>query len=76
MVRRAIIETAPAEQKKQNNQEKDNPHRLSSVEAACAAIRDQSDYPDIAEWTDYFLHSRASDADALGAFAPRDGRAP
>src|SRR2546429_186759 len=46
------------------------------IEAAGAAIRDQSDSPDIAEWTDYFLHSRASDADALGAFAPRDGRAP
>jgi predicted phosphodiesterase len=46
------------------------------IEAACAAIRDQSDYPDVTEWTDYFLHSRASDADALGAFAPRDGRVP
>ena len=45
------------------------------IEAACAAIGEQSDYPDVAEWTDYFLHSRASDADALGAFAPRDGRA-
>jgi hypothetical protein len=30
----------------------------------------------VAEWTDYFLYSRASDADALGAFSPRDGRAP
>src|SRR5205823_11674260 len=50
-------------------------HRTSyDIEAACAAIGDQSDYPDVAEWTDYFLHSRASDADALGAFAPRDGR--
>jgi len=46
------------------------------IEAACAAIGEQSDYPDVAEWTDYFLYSRASDADALGAFAPRDGRAP
>ena len=45
------------------------------VEAACAAIGEQSDYPDVAEWTDYFLYSRASDADALAAFAPRDGRA-
>ena len=43
--------------------------------AACAAIRDQSGYPDAAEWADYFVHARASDADALGAFAPRDGRA-
>jgi hypothetical protein len=29
---------------------------------------------DVAEWTDYFLHARATDADALAAFAPRDGR--
>src|SRR5436190_1149720 len=46
------------------------------IEAACAAIAEQSDYPDVAEWADYFLNSRASDADALGAFAPRDGRTP
>jgi hypothetical protein len=44
------------------------------VEAACTTIREQSDYPDVAEWADYFLHSRASDADALAAFGPRDGR--
>jgi diadenosine tetraphosphatase ApaH/serine/threonine PP2A family protein phosphatase len=46
------------------------------AEAACAAIRDQSGYPDVAEWADYFVHAKASDADALGAFGPRDGRAP
>jgi hypothetical protein len=40
------------------------------IEAACAAIQNQPDYPDVAEWTDYFLHFRASDADALGAFPP------
>jgi predicted phosphodiesterase len=51
-------------------------HTSYDIEAACAAIRDRSDYPDVAEWADYFLHSRASDADALGAFAPRDGRVP
>ena len=45
------------------------------AEAACAAIADQSGYPDVAEWADYFVHARATDADALGAFAPRDGRA-
>ena len=43
------------------------------IEAACAGLCEQSDYPDVAEWADYFLYSRASDADA---FAPRDGRAP
>jgi predicted phosphodiesterase len=44
------------------------------VPAACAAVCAESAYPDIAEWTDYFLHSRASDADALAVMAPRDGR--
>jgi hypothetical protein len=37
MVRRAIIETAPAEQKKQNNQKNDKPHRFPPVEAAHSA---------------------------------------
>ncbi|HEX4090361.1 MAG TPA: metallophosphoesterase family protein [Trebonia sp.] len=46
------------------------------VPAACASVCAQSAYPDIAEWTDYFLHSRASDADALAVMAPRDGRLP
>ncbi len=32
------------------------------------------DYPDVAGWVDYFLHARATDAEALAAFAPRDGR--
>jgi hypothetical protein len=40
------------------------------VPAACAAVRAASSYPDIAEWNDYFLHSRASDADALAVMAP------
>ena len=31
-------------------------------------------YPEIAEWADTYLNARATDADALGAFAPRDGR--
>jgi hypothetical protein len=46
------------------------------VPAACASVCEESAYPDIAEWTDYFLHSRASDADALAVMAPRDGRLP
>ena len=45
------------------------------VAAACALVTEQSSYPDVAEWADYFLHARASDADALAVFAPRDGRA-
>lgn len=42
--------------------------------AACAAIADQSAFPGAAEWADYFIHARASDADAIAAFGPRDGR--
>jgi predicted phosphodiesterase len=42
--------------------------------AACAQVTESSSYPDVAEWTDYFLHARATDADALAAFGPRDGR--
>ncbi|WP_329063581.1 metallophosphoesterase family protein [Streptomyces sp. NBC_01429] len=44
------------------------------IDAAIAALTEASGYPDIAEWADYFLHARASDADALDAFGPRDGR--
>jgi putative phosphoesterase len=42
--------------------------------AACAAIRTQSSYLDAAEWADYYLHARASDAEAVNTFGPRDGR--
>ncbi|HTZ45339.1 MAG TPA: metallophosphoesterase family protein [Jatrophihabitans sp.] len=44
------------------------------VEAARAAIRRASGYPDVDEWTDYYLNARASDAEALAVFGPRDGR--
>jgi predicted phosphodiesterase len=44
-------------------------------EAACAQVIATSSYPDVSEWADYFLHARATDADALAAFGPRDGRA-
>jgi putative phosphoesterase len=41
---------------------------------ACADISAQSSFPGAADWADYFLHARASDAEALTAFGPRDGR--
>ncbi|MFF9499592.1 metallophosphoesterase family protein [Streptomyces sp. NPDC014656] len=44
------------------------------VEAAVARVTRDSDYPGITEWADYFLRARATDADALTAFGPRDGR--
>jgi predicted phosphodiesterase len=43
-------------------------------EAACAQVIAASSYPDAAEWADYFLYARATDAEALAAFGPRDGR--
>lgn len=44
------------------------------VAAARAAIRAGSGYPVVDEWTDYYLNARASDAEALAVFGPRDGR--
>lgn len=44
------------------------------IEQARTLIRDSSSYPDVDEWTDYFLNSRASDFEALTTFGPRDGR--
>ena len=45
------------------------------ADAASARIAAESGFPDAAEWSDYFLHARATDAEALTAFGPRDGRA-
>lgn len=42
--------------------------------AACARIAAESSYPDAAGWADYFVRARATDTEALAAFAPRDGR--
>jgi len=44
--------------------------------AACALVTEQSSYPDVAQWADYFLHARAGDAEALARMAPLDGRQP
>jgi predicted phosphodiesterase len=44
------------------------------IEAACASVRAASSYPDVAEWVDYFLYARATDAEVIAAFGPRDGR--
>ncbi|GAA2434955.1 metallophosphoesterase family protein [Streptomyces macrosporus] len=44
------------------------------VEAAIARLTRESSYPEVAEWADYFLHARATDAEVLAAFGPRDGR--
>lgn len=44
------------------------------LQAAATQLSQDSSYPHITEWADYFLHARATDTDALTAFAPRDGR--
>jgi putative phosphoesterase len=43
-------------------------------DAAAAVVCRDSSYPSVAEWADYFLYSRASDAEAITTFGPRDGR--
>jgi predicted phosphodiesterase len=45
------------------------------LDAACARVAAESAYPGAREFADYFLRSKASDADALRIFGPRDGRA-
>ena len=47
---------------------------LFGTEAAGARIAAQSSYPGAAEWADFYLNARASDAEALAVMAPRDGR--
>jgi putative phosphoesterase len=44
------------------------------IERARQSIRETSTFPDVDDWTDEYLHSRNSDADAIEAFGPRDGR--
>jgi putative phosphoesterase len=46
------------------------------VDTACARLVAESGYPNVAEFADYFVRSKASDMDALRVFGPRDGRAP
>jgi len=47
---------------------------LVDIDRAIAQLVAQSTYPDRQDWADYFLRAVASDAEALTAFAPRDGR--
>ncbi|SCG56324.1 metallophosphoesterase family protein [Micromonospora halophytica] len=44
------------------------------VDAACARVAAESDFPAADDWADEYLRSRHSDLDALAAFGPRDGR--
>jgi hypothetical protein len=44
------------------------------VDDAVARVVADSTYPDRQAWADCYLRATASDAEALTAFAPRDGR--
>lgn len=44
------------------------------LDRACERIAAESGYPQAREWADYFVRSAASDAEAMLAFGPRDGR--
>ena len=49
-------------------------HTAIDVEAAVAAVVAGSAYPDRQAWADEYVRSANSDADAVAAFGPRDGR--
>jgi predicted phosphodiesterase len=49
-------------------------HTEVDVEAAVAAVVSGSTYPERAAWAQEYLRATASDAEALRAFGPRDGR--
>ncbi|MFC4610377.1 metallophosphoesterase family protein [Streptomyces maoxianensis] len=42
------------------------------IEAAITQVTRDSSYPEIMQWADCFLRARATDADALAAFGPRE----
>jgi len=49
-------------------------HTPVDIDAAVAQVVRQSDYPDRQDWADEYVRSVNSDADAIRAFGPRDGR--
>jgi predicted phosphodiesterase len=49
-------------------------HTFVDVEAAVSQVVRESTYPDRQAWADEYLRSANSDADAIRAFGPRDGR--
>lgn len=51
-------------------------HTEVDVAAAVAEVVRRSGYPDRRPWAEEYLEARNSDADALRAFGPRDGRLP
>ena len=51
-------------------------HTQVDVEAAVAEVVARSGYPDRRAWAEEYLRAQHSDADAIRAFGPRDGRDP
>jgi predicted phosphodiesterase len=49
-------------------------HTPVDLDAACGQIEARSGYPGRVEWADEYVRSRNSDAEAVRAFGPRDGR--
>jgi predicted phosphodiesterase len=49
-------------------------HTPIDVDAVCAQVVAESGYPDRQAWADEYVRSANSDADALRAFGPLDGR--
>jgi len=49
-------------------------HTAVDIDAAVAQIVAESGYPDRQAWADEYVRSASSDADAIVAFGPRDGR--
>jgi predicted phosphodiesterase len=49
-------------------------HTSIDADAVCARIEAESGYPDRVAWAAEYVRSANSDADAIRAFAPRDGR--
>jgi predicted phosphodiesterase len=49
-------------------------HTPVDLDAACARIQAESRYPDRTAWAAEYVRSTNSDADAVRAFGPRDGR--
>lgn len=51
-------------------------HTEVDLDAAVDTVVEHSTYPDRRAWSEQYLRASSSDADALCAFAPRDGRDP
>ena len=49
-------------------------HTAVDIESAVRQVVERSSFPDRRSWADEYIRSASSDADAIRAFGPRDGR--